>query len=110
MPAAVRRDSVPATKVIHRRPLRGGRPLVVALACVAVLALVAGAVALLRIDRRDAAPITTNPPATTVPAVDDAPVWYDPARVRWLHRSAELLMGRDKRGAGMTSLLRRARS
>ena len=50
-----------APEVIHRRPRRGGRPLVVALAAVAVLALVAGAVALLRIDRDDAAPITTDP-------------------------------------------------
>lgn len=51
-------------EVIHRRPARRVRPLVVALAGVAVLALVAGAVALLRIDHDDAAPITTDP--TTV--------------------------------------------
>ncbi len=51
----------PATEDdVHRHPLLGGRPLVVALATVAVLALVAGAVALLRIDR-DVAPITTDP-------------------------------------------------
>jgi len=42
-------------------PRRGSRPLVIALAAVAVLVIVAGAVALLRIDRDDAAPITTDP-------------------------------------------------
>ncbi len=72
-----RAQPVDFDEVIHRRPVRGARPLVVALAAVAVLALVAGAVALLRIDRHDAAPMTTDPPATTVPAVDAVPVWYD---------------------------------
>jgi len=70
---------------VHRRPVRGGRPLALALAGVAVLALVAGAVGLLRIDRRDDQPITTDPPATTVPATlpgDPPIVWYD---ARGLH-------------------------
>ena len=84
-----RAQPVDLDEIIHRRPVRGGRTvrgvrlLVVALAGVAVLALVAGAVALLRIDRDDAAPITTDPPATTVPAVDAVPVWYD---AKGLHR------------------------
>ncbi len=52
----------PPSEANHRRPL------VVALAAVAVLALVVGAVALLRIDRDETAPITTDPPATNVPA------------------------------------------
>ena len=47
------------------------------LATLAVLALVASAVALLRIDGDDAAPITTDPPATTVAAVGAVPVWWD---------------------------------
>ena len=51
----------PATEDhVHRRPVAGGRAAVVTLAAVGVLALVAGAVALLRIDR-DVAPITTDP-------------------------------------------------
>ena len=56
-----RAQPVDLDEIIHRRPVRGGRTvrgvrlLVVALAGVAVLALVAGAVALLRIDRDDAA-------------------------------------------------------
>ena len=78
-----RAQPVELDEVMHRRPARGGHLLVVALAGVAVLALVAGAVALLRLDRRDAAPITTDPPATTVPALGDVPaVWYD---ARGLH-------------------------
>ena len=56
------RGDTPPTEANHRRPL------VVALAAVAVLALVAGAVALLRIDRDETAPITTDPPTTNVPA------------------------------------------
>ena len=77
-----RAQPVDLDEVIHRRPVRSNRPLVLALAGVAVLALVAGAVALLRIDRHDAAPITTDPPATTVPAVPGVPVWWD---ARGLH-------------------------
>ena len=46
-----------------REPRPALRPLVVALTAAAVLALVAGAVALLRIDSDDAMPITTDPPA-----------------------------------------------
>ncbi len=77
----------PATEDdVHHRPRRGGRPLVVALAAAAVLALVVGAVALLRIDGDDAAPITTDPPATTIPDLSDEAwgdvVWYD---ARGLH-------------------------
>lgn len=56
-----RAEPLDLDEVIHRRPVRGVRPLVVALAGVAVLALLAGAVALLRIDHHDAAPITTRP-------------------------------------------------
>ncbi len=73
-----RAQPVDLDDVIHRRPVRGVRPLVVALAGVAVLALVAGAVALLRIDRDAVAPVTTDPPpTTTVPAVGDVSVWWD---------------------------------
>ena len=64
-----RAQPVDLDEVIRRRSGAGRRRLlVVALAGVAVLALVAGAVALLRIDRDDAPPISTDPPATTVPS------------------------------------------
>lgn len=64
-----RAQPVDLDEVTHRRRARGHRPLVVALTGAAVLALVVGAVALLRIDRDDAAPVTTEPaPTSMVPA------------------------------------------
>lgn len=100
----------PATEVVDRRRLRGRRPLVVALAGIAVLALVAGTGALLRIDRRDAAPITTDPPATTIPAVRGVPVWYD---ARGLHHGdvveqTAVDIGQERRNAwiGILTLVR----
>jgi hypothetical protein len=62
-----RAQPVDLDEVTHRRPARSNRTLVAALAGVAVLALVAGAVALLRVDRDDAAPVATDPPPTTLP-------------------------------------------
>jgi hypothetical protein len=63
-----RAQPVELDEVTHRRPGRSNRTLVAAIAGIAVLTLLAGAVALLRIDRDDTAPVTTDPPPTTVPA------------------------------------------
>jgi hypothetical protein len=68
-----RAQPVGLDEVTHRRPARGHRPLVVALAGVAVLALVAGAIALLRVDGDDTAPVTTAPPATSTTTTTTVP-------------------------------------
>ena len=68
-----RAQPVELDEVTHRRVTPTRRPLVLAMAGLAVVALVAGAVALLRIDGDDAAPVATTPSTTVPTPVTTAP-------------------------------------
>ncbi len=82
-----RAQPVDLDEVTHRHPVRARHPVRLAVAGLAVLAAIAGAVALLRVDRaEDGAPVATTPstvpgtvPTTTVPTTTSPPTTVAPA-------------------------------